>query len=59
MDIRNLHDTLIAVSREEIERATDDELIAIECELWNKLAAVESHLKARRPGYVSVLDEVK
>lgn len=59
MDILKLHEALSAVRREEIEAATDEQLMAIECELWNKLAAVESHLKARRPGYVSVLDEGK
>lgn len=56
MSIESLKEALIGTTRAKLEGATQLELEEIECELWNLLTAVETHLKRRDPGYVSIIE---
>lgn len=56
MSIESLKEALINTTREMLESAAQLELEEIECELWNVLTAVETHLKRRDPGYVPIIE---
>lgn len=57
MKLPELVAQLTALRYEDFDELDTAALQNAECELWNTLVAVESHLRARIEGYVSVIDD--